>query len=81
MQFENQKNQNFQIPKNAHSRRFSGFLKIPKSAHLPLTLILWESRKMHIYVVFRDFQKNPEKRTFTLPPSLRPIGGVRSDHY
>ena len=33
MQFENQKNQNFQIPKNAHYVRFSGFYRIPKNAH------------------------------------------------
>ena len=35
MRFENQKNQNFQIPKKAHIRRFLGFMKIPKNAHLP----------------------------------------------
>ena len=62
MQFENQKSQIFEIPKNAHYVRFSGSRK----THIyPLTLIFWKSRKTHIYVVFRDFKKNPEKRTFT----------------
>ena len=57
-----QKNQNFQIPKDAH---------------FPLTLIFLESRKTLIYVVFRDFQKNPEKRTFTPHHlDLYPPGGL-----
>ena len=47
MQFENQKNQNFQIPKNAHYVRFSGFYEIPKNAHLPPRL--GNSRKTHIH--------------------------------
>ena len=34
MQFENQKNQNFQIPKNAHLPPDPDFLEIPKNAHL-----------------------------------------------
>ena len=51
------------IPKNAHYVCFSGFWKIPKNTHLPPRL--GKSRKTHIMCVFRDFKKNPEKRTFT----------------
>ena len=53
MQFENQNNRNFQIPKNAHLRRSSGYCKIPKNAHL---------RR------FLGFPKKIPKNAHLLPP-------------
>ena len=55
MQFESQKNQNFQIPKNAYLPPDPDFLEVPKNAHL---------RR------FSGFPKNFEKRIFTPPPSI-----------
>ena len=64
MQFENQKSQISQIPKNAHYVRFSGFWKIPKNAHLPPDPDFLEIPKNAHLRRFSGFPKNCEKRTF-----------------
>ena len=74
MQFENQKNQNFQIPKNAHYVRFSGFLKIPKNAHLPPDPDFLEIPKNAHLRRFSGFSLRP-----ILPPEAKPCNSYISE--
>ena len=82
--WQKMKDASIEIRKNQKKSKFFGifFLKSRKTHIYPPDP---QSRKTHIMCVFRDFKKNPEKRTFTPPHHLDlyppPRAGYRKNYW